>query len=870
VAKFNLTEKLSKILLTLLVSGIIAACGGGGGGGSDDDDDDDNTGGGDGTTSSISGQITVPGYVVTDSDVNDDQTTPVANQPASNAQQVPNPVNIGGYVNVAGAGEAGNLRSSGDPDDYYQVDLTSGQTLVLNIGDIDVGGVDLDLYLFSVNDLSDPVASSIGTSKFETITVPSDGQYYVIVHAYSGASNYLLSIGLSGTSAVSQTGMSLNDDFVPGEVLVKFDTDSVQAKALDSSLSQYSFSQSSENAIGVQRLTLNDQFASKATSQSGLYAQLSSEAQQKLDTIMAIKELSQRSDVVYAQPNYIYQASATPNDQYYSLQWHYNQINLPQAWDITTGDNSVIVSVIDTGVLLNHPDLSGQLVSGYDFISDATNANDGDGIDGNPDDSGDGLQNGASSFHGTHVAGTIAARTNNSTGVAGVAWDVKIMPIRVLGKQGGYSSDIIEGILYSAGLSNASGTTPSQRADVINMSLGGSSPDQASFNAVTAARNAGVIVIAAAGNENTSQLSYPASYAGVVSVSAVDQSRTRAPYSNYGTEIDVAAPGGNTQADVDGDGRADGVLSTLGDDSQGGTSFTYNFYQGTSMAAPHVAGVAALMKSVYSGLTPAEFDSMLSAGELTNDIGNSGRDDLYGHGLIDAYKAVVAAQQRGGGNTPTDPALSVNPQSLNFSHSLQSASLFVEEIGGSVGTVQISENITWLSVTANQVNGSGIGSYTVSVDRSNLTPATYTGTIQVTAGTSSVDVDVIMQVLDNSVSGDAGRHYILLVNNSTSRVEQQDEVNTNTGSGSYSFSNVPTGDYYIVAGSDMDMDNLICDSGESCGAYPTLSQPNVITLSSSARSGLDFSATYEYQTPTSSATSAEESVQELMIHARQD
>ncbi|MEW8261413.1 MAG: hypothetical protein AB2736_03555, partial [Candidatus Thiodiazotropha taylori] len=180
------------------------------------------------------------------------------------------------------------------------------------------------------------------------------------------------------------------------------------------------------------------------------------------------------------------------------------------------------------------------------------------------------------------------------------------------------------------------------------------------------------------------------------------------------------------------------------------------------------------------------------------------------------------------------------------------------------------ENISWLSVAANQVNGSGIGSYTVSVDRSGLSPATYTGTIQVSAGTSSVDVNVIMQVLDSSISGDAGRHYVLLVNNATSQPVQQDEVNTNTGSGSYSFSNVSSGDYYIVAGSDMDMDNLICDNGESCGAYPTLSQPNVITVGSGAVNGLDFSATYEYQTPTSSALSAEESVQELMVYPRQD
>ncbi|MEW8223788.1 MAG: PPC domain-containing protein, partial [Candidatus Thiodiazotropha taylori] len=314
----KLTEKLSKIVLILLVSGIIAACGGGGGGGSDDDDGGDSGDGGS-TSGSISGQISVPGYVVTDSDVNDDQTTPVANQPANNAQSVPNPVNIGGYVNVAGTGAAGNLRASGDPDDYYLVNLTSGQTLVLNIGDIDVGGVDLDLYLFDVNNLSNPVASSIGTSKFETIVVPSDGQYYVIVHAYSGASNYLLSIGLTSSSILPQGGMSITDDFVPGEVLVKFDSASAQAKALDTGLSHYSFSQSTENEIGIQRLTLNDQFVSRAAARPGIYAQMDSEAQLKLDTIMAIKELNQRSDVVYAQPNYIYHASATPNDEYYSL-----------------------------------------------------------------------------------------------------------------------------------------------------------------------------------------------------------------------------------------------------------------------------------------------------------------------------------------------------------------------------------------------------------------------------------------------------------------------------------------------------------------------------------------------------------------------
>jgi serine protease len=864
VCKLKATEKLSKILLTLVVAGVIAACGGGSG---DDDGGDDDGGGDNGTqTGSVSGSLIVPSYVVTDSDVNDVQTTAVANHPAGNAQSVPNPVNVGGYVNVADAGSSGNSYSGGDTDDYYLVDMKAGQTLLLNIGDIGTAGVDLDLYLYASDGFT-IVDRSIGTSQFESLVVPDDGQYYAVVHAYSGASNYLLSIGLTAASELPSGALRMSDQFVPGEVLVKFDKSaSIQAKSLDTSLSHYSFQQTPENAIGIQRLILNEQYTA-AAARSDYDLLLDSEEQLKLDTLMAIKELNQRSDVVYAQPNYNYQASAVPNDTHYGNQWHYSQINLPEAWDITTGENSVIVSVIDTGVLLDHPDLSGQLVAGYDFISDAENANDGGGIDNNPDDAGDEVQNGVSSFHGTHVAGTVAASTNNSSGVAGVAWNVRVMPVRVLGKQGGYTDDIIQGILYSAGLQNNSGTLPTQRADVINMSLGGTYPDQATLDAITAARNAGVIIIAAAGNENTSQLSYPASYSGVVSVSAVDQSRTRAPYSNYGTGIDVAAPGGNTQADVDGDGKPDGVYSTLGDDSSGTTHYTYNFYQGTSMAAPHVAGVAALMKSVYPELTPAEFDSMLSSGELTTDIGNSGRDDLYGHGLIDAFQAVAAAQQRGGGDTPIDPTLSVNPKNLNFASTLQSSTLYIEEIGGSVGTVAITENIDWLSITAAQVNESGMGSYTVAVDRSGLTPATYSGTFTVTAGTSSADVDVIMQVLDSSITGDAGRHYVLLVDSETSQVVMQDEVNTDTGSGDYSFSNVPAGDYAVVAGSDMDMDNLICDGGESCGAYPTVSQPSVITVGSGSVNGLDFTTSYEYQTPNSLSTGG---TRESLVYPRLD
>ena len=145
--------------------------------------------------------------------------------------------------------------------------------------------------------------------------------------------------------------------------------------------------------------------------------------------------MMRRPGIERAEPNYSRDALATPNDPLYAEQWHFPQIQLPAAWDLTTGSPSVRVAVIDTGILSNHPDFAGQLVDGVDMIGDSENAGDGDGVDSNPEDEGDGdLGDGSSSFHGTHVAGTVAAATNNSVGVGGVAWDSRIMPVRALGR----------------------------------------------------------------------------------------------------------------------------------------------------------------------------------------------------------------------------------------------------------------------------------------------------------------------------------------------------------------------------------------------------------------------------------------------------
>ena len=217
----------------------------------------------------------------------------------------------------------------------------------------------------------------------------------------------------------------------------------------------------------------------------------------------------------------------------------------------------------------------------------------------------------------------------------------------------GSTYDISQGVRWAAGLPNDSGTVAANPADIINLSLGGPSFSTADSTLYQELFDAGVIVVAAAGNENTSQPSFPAAYDGVFSVSALDAENERAPYSNFGSEIDIAAPGGNASVDATGDGQPDGVLSTLVDDSSGERQSTLSFSQGTSMAAPHVAGMFALMKAVYPELTASDVETLLQAGSLTNDIGISGRDDDFGHGAADAFKAVQAALAlENGGSTP--------------------------------------------------------------------------------------------------------------------------------------------------------------------------------------------------------------------------
>lgn len=333
-----------------------------------------------------------------------------------------------------------------------------------------------------------------------------------------------------------------------------------------------------------------------------------------------------RADIEYAEPNYTAHAFAVPNDTYYQYQWHfdnpvYGGVEAEQAWEVTNG-NGIVVAVVDTGVAYEDryesrrnnyalaPDFAGTtFVPGYDFVNGDSHPNDDEG-------------------HGTHVAATIAQTTNNGSGTAGLAYGAAIMPVKVLNNRGsGSYADIAAGIRFAA----------DNGADVINLSLGGSVGTTYLEEAVAYAHGKGVTIVAASGNDNSGSVSYPAAYNDyVIAVGATRFDETRAPYSNYGSALDLVAPGGDLGVDQNGDGFGDGVLQQTFGSSP--TSFGYYFYQGTSMASPHVAAAAAMVLAAGKASTPAGVQALLQ--NTADDLGANGRDNTYGHGLINLARAL--------------------------------------------------------------------------------------------------------------------------------------------------------------------------------------------------------------------------------------
>ncbi len=329
-----------------------------------------------------------------------------------------------------------------------------------------------------------------------------------------------------------------------------------------------------------------------------------------------IERIKHDPRVEYAEPNYEYEALMVPDDPKWEAQWSFRMIDAPNAWEIATG-KGVTVAVIDTGVAFENykrfrtvEDLRGTgFVKGYDFVNDTEHPNDDHG-------------------HGTHVAGTIAQTTNNGVGVAGIAYEANIMPLKVLNKSGfGTAADIADAIRYAA----------DEGAQVINMSLGGGPRSLVMQSAVAYAHKKGLVVICAAGNTGRGRVEYPAAYSGAFAVSSVGPTKELAFYSSYGKEIAVAAPGGDKSQ-----GETGGIIQNTIEPRKVDRTDGYYYFQGTSMAAPHAAGVAALVMS--AGVTDADAVEKILK-ETATDAGKPGWDEKYGYGILNAGRAVEAAKK---------------------------------------------------------------------------------------------------------------------------------------------------------------------------------------------------------------------------------
>lgn len=534
--------------------------------------------------------------------------------------------------------------------------------------------------------------------------------------------------------------------------------------------------------------------------------------------------LGTRPGIRWASTNDILYPTAVPNDDNYRYQWHYPTMNLPAAWDVTQGSDTVVVAVLDTG-RTPHPDLDARTVDGFDMISDKTMAGDGGGRDDDPTDEGGDMPGGGSSWHGTHVAGIIGAASNNKIGVAGVDWNASIQHVRVLGRGGGSSFDIAAGIEWASG-GVVPGLPPNATpASVINMSLGGSGSASPVYQEpIDAAVERGTVIVIAAGNEDSNtKTARPCNQERVICVGATRHSGRRASYSNFGAQVDVMAPGGEGREDANGDGKPDGVFSTYR--SKAGKPIIEQM-QGTSMATPHVAGLVALMKSVKPDLTPADAERFLKSTANTDFKCAEG----CGAGLVNAYAAVVAAKGPTGAQTgPAKLTLATRELALTAGGS---GVIGVTNTGGkpleleATAAGEHASRLSFPSGHALRLAPGASGSLTIDGSFEGLAVGSHPAQIAIGSNGGSATVNVRLQVMGRARPGGVvGLLY--LDEDGEWQVAAEGLVR---GEDNYAWSlDAPPGTYYVFAGIDSDGNDEL-DDNEPFGMYRSLSDPQQVTV----------------------------------------
>ncbi len=822
----------ARCLFVLGLSFALSACGGGGGSSSANS----------ASTSaySLSGEVILPNNLERDLDTQAHSAAQIAqvNNTFATAQTLNNPSSVGGYVSFTQHQYANSFSYAEDRDDYFSLPLLQGQFVSVSVFHADngkSGTIDLVMEVYldtgSINDLVRPIGqisfSGEGSGDFN---IQQDGDYFIRIRARSLRSGPMLyRVVISDTLA---SGLRLNaagyQALASDELVVRFkpNTDAL----LESQ---------ETGALGLVRASsLSSSLVLNSSLVGGARLKAESVALEKLKALRIAGNLKSHPDIERVEPNYkVTAANLGVNDLYSPLQWNLMAIGLPDAWNASTGAGSR-VAVIDSGIDSTHIEMQSNVLmsEGYDFVSSTSNG-DGDGRDTDASDVP------GSTYHGTVVSGVIAASTNNTEGIAGIAYHSSIIPLRALSGTGsGSSYDIADAILYAAGLGNSTGLVLNPPADVINLSLGLSSDSFVIRDAVRAAAAKGVIVVAAAGNDSSGAPFYPAAYEEVIGVGSINHERARSGFSNYGVNIDLMAPGGTDSSSYLFDGIDDTIIGPL-------EANRYAELIGTSFAAPHVVAVAALMKQLRPDLDASLFRYLLERGELTDVRDN---EFYYGRGIINAAKAVAAV----GGALPD--ALVAFPQTLSFTDGSERLILEFSNPGqGSVEVLSISSNESWLVVEDDtDTDGLGLGRYAIAMNaqamNEDIGSAMLSVAFRINGG--AAEILELSAFFSRQVKGsDIGEVYVYLlpkaqIENSQAgpqTVFRVQTIESDLGRYLFDFGAVPEGEYYLEASTDLDGDGTVLDDGEAIGAYRWSNNSGELDLRSD-RSNVQFSL--EYQT----------------------
>lgn len=823
---------LRSALLTAVSGVLVAGCGGGG---------SSNAGDQEPPSFALEGAIAIEANTRVDADTAD--LLAFGGSVLTEPQFLPSTFILAGYLSaISGPRDPDDPFDDFDVDeiDRFQVPFAVGESLT--VATFTDGGALPEIELRLLDLAENGIASvSIPAGSARALSLPEGspaGDY--LVELVAGASDpaplRYVAAKFSASGTVSQSWDWPRHRYLPGRAMVSFA--GAESETLD------------EPAMaGVQSLAApGHQIAPDLWVMRMPDVRMARAHNKGRETLDWIEELRRQPGVASAMPDYIMSAQNTAplEEPLFQFQWHYDLIDAPTAWQLAPeGGRGTVVAVLDTGVFFDrvsdewHPDLAGNILdplpAGSDFIDN----------DNLPEDEGN--SSGGSVFHGTHVAGTIAASASNGEGGTGVAFNAGLLPVRVLGEGGtGSASGLIDAL-------NWIGETDPPRASVVNLSLGGLPEIPALQAAVDALDEKNVVLVAAAGNESTSTPTFPAAAERVFSVSAVDGAGNIAPYSNLGPWVDLAAPGGYGRRDANLDGRPDLVISASASLVDGRLRPVYTGLQGTSMAAPHVAGVFALMKTINPDLDFGSLQGFLINGDLTSDEGR-GRSDALGYGLIDASKAVSVAL-----SSPSITVLSAEPSLVNLSTESNPIQRVLLEKSGSGSTQVVPDFDTivspdWLRV----VPSADPLALTITLLEDKLEPgAAARATLRLDYTSDSartLEIPVVAEVVTDELSRDAGQHFVLLVetepNGDVFETEAQVQASVNPATGQYEFSfkfddgeaprrddEVRPGSYFLVAGTDLDNDGFICQAGEACAEFPVSGLREVIEVDENTNMG---------------------------------